>query len=136
MLAMRSGRRIDRLTRVLHEGRESGVDVFLHAQQPPDELAKRLEQCNPVNGDGGLALQMITNRGVKVWPNGIPETFCTDHWRCRLVAVDAEKKPRPVRRGELVALLGKLERGGLDVIKTEHLCTFDGTPGYALGHGQ
>ena len=37
---------------------------------------------------------------------------------------------------ELVALLGALERDGLDVIKTEHLCTFDGAPGYALGHGQ
>jgi isocitrate dehydrogenase len=113
-----------------------GVDVFVHAQQAPEELAARLQQCNRVNGQGGLALQMITNRGVKVWPNGIPETFCTDHWRCRLVAVDAEKKPRPVRQGELVDLLGKLERGGLDVIKTEHLCTFDGAPGYALGHGQ
>jgi isocitrate dehydrogenase len=113
-----------------------GVDVFLHAQQAPHDLADRLQQCNPVNGHGGLALQMITNRGVKVWPNGIPETFCTDHWRCRLVAVDGEKKPRPVRHGELVALLGRLEHGGLDVIKTEHLCTFDGAPGYALGHGQ
>jgi len=113
-----------------------GVDVFLHAQQAPGELASRLQQCNPVNGHGGLALQMITNRGVKVWPDGIPETFCTDHWRCRLVAVDAEKKPRSVQQGELVALLGALERGGLDVIKTEHLCTFDGAPGYALGHGQ
>ena len=26
---------------------------------------------------------MITNRGIKVWPEGFEETFCTDHWRCR-----------------------------------------------------
>jgi hypothetical protein len=22
---------------------------------------------------------MITNRGIKVWPDGFEETFCTDH---------------------------------------------------------
>jgi hypothetical protein len=41
-----------------------------------------------------------------------------------------------VERGELSGLLGALEAGDLDVIKTEHLCLFDGQPGYALGHGQ
>jgi isocitrate dehydrogenase len=113
-----------------------GVDVFLHARASPAALAQRLQECNPVNGHGGLALQMITNRGVKVWPDGFPETFCTDHWRCRLVAVDGAGRQRPVERGELTALLGALEAGDLDVIKTEHLCLFDGQPGYALGHGQ
>ena len=113
-----------------------GVDVFVHARTSPAELAERLLRANPVNGHGGLALQMITNRGVKVWPDGLPETFCTDHWRCRLVAVDGAKRPRPVARGELVSLLGALEGGGIEVIKTEHLCTFDGAPGYAMGHGQ
>jgi hypothetical protein len=28
---------------------------------------------------------MITNRGVKVYPDGLPETFRTDHWRCRFL---------------------------------------------------
>ncbi|MGE5161390.1 MAG: NADP-dependent isocitrate dehydrogenase [Betaproteobacteria bacterium] len=113
-----------------------GVDVFVHARTSPADLAQRLHRANPVNGHGGLALQMITNRGVKVWPDGLPETFCTDHWRCRLVAVDGAKRPRPVARGELVSLLGAFEDDGIEVIKTEHLCTFDGAPGYALGHGQ
>src|SRR5512135_3466946 len=86
-----------------------GVDVFVHARTSPAELAERLHRANPVNGHGGLALQMITNRGVKVWPDGLPETFCTDHWRCRLVAVDGAKRPRSVHRGEIVELLGALE---------------------------
>jgi isocitrate dehydrogenase len=113
-----------------------GVDVFVHARISPDALAQQLQRANPVNGHGGLALQMITNRGVKVWPDGLPETFCTDHWRCRLVAVDGNRNPRAVARGELVSLLGAFEEDGIEVIKTEHLCTFDGAPGYALGHGQ
>jgi isocitrate dehydrogenase len=30
----------------------------------------------------------------------------------------------------------RLARAGIDFIKTEHLCTFDGEPGYSLGQGQ
>ena len=40
-----------------------------------------------------LKLKMITNRGVKVYPNGFPETFCTDHWRCRFVSHNSRVKP-------------------------------------------
>jgi isocitrate dehydrogenase len=31
-------------------------------------------------------MQTIANRGVKVYPNGMPDTFTVDHWRCRFVA--------------------------------------------------
>jgi isocitrate dehydrogenase len=36
----------------------------------------------------------------------------------------------------IVELLSRLTRAGIDVIKTETLCTFDGERGYALGQGQ
>ncbi len=107
-----------------------GVDVFVHeGGGDAQALAARL-QALPVPG---LALQMITNRGVKVWPGGFAETFCTDHWRCRFVATDdgATVAPRAI-----VELLGALTDGGIDVIKTENLCTFDGERGFALGQGQ
>lgn len=56
-----------------------GVDVFLDWRKgSPTELADRLLQgC----GKDTFELRLITNRGVKVWPDGFPETFCTDHWR-------------------------------------------------------
>ena len=57
------------------------MDVFVDAVCEPDELASRLL---PVAGED-FTLQMITNRGVKVWPGGMPETNCTDHWRCRFL---------------------------------------------------
>jgi isocitrate dehydrogenase len=76
---------------------------------------------------------MITNRGVKVWPGGFPETFCTDHWRCRFVASTANSE---VVQRDIVHLLGTLTEAGVDVIKTENLCTFDGVKGFALGQGQ
>ena len=76
---------------------------------------------------------MITNRGVKVWPQGFPETFCTDHWRCRFVA---KEDGGTIGHEVIVELLSRLTRAGIDVIKTETLCTFDGERGYALGQGQ
>ena len=108
-----------------------GVDVFLdwtEADRSSDVLGEGLSRAN---GDG-LTLSMITNRGLKVWPNGAPETFCTDHWRCRFeVADDASLEQERIFK--LLLRVGEL---GYDVIKTEHLYTFDGVAGYSLGQGQ
>jgi isocitrate dehydrogenase len=107
-----------------------GVDVFVHdGRTTPDLLAERLLRLAPA----ALELQMITNRGVKVWPRGLPETFCTDHWRCRFVAAAPDAN---VSHARIVELLARLTSAGVDVIKTETLCTFDGERGYALGQGQ
>lgn len=105
-----------------------GVDVFVHAPDAsPDTLAQRLQ---PLEGER-LRLYMITNRGVKVWPEGLPETFTTDHWRCRFLARDGS-----IEHADIVALLGNLARAGFDFIKTENLCTFDGEAGYSKGQGE
>ncbi len=104
-----------------------GTDVFVHLDGiKPDDLAARLRRAETMN----LKLQMITNRGVKVWPNGLPETFCTDHWRCRFVS------DRPTTEGDVVVLLFALGNVGIDFIKLENLYRFDGEPGFALGQGQ
>jgi len=106
-----------------------GVDVFIDWNNgTPDALAQLLA---PLNTDA-LALQMITNRGVKVWPEGLEETFCVDHWRCRYMP----PQHKPLAHGEIVQLLGRFAEAGIDFIKTEHLYNFDGTPGYSLGQGQ
>lgn len=114
-----------------------GVDVFVHAADVTAEfLAGRLVTLANHPRPAGFELQMITNRGVKVWPGGFPETFCTDHWRCRFVGTDDRGRGRAVSHGEIIALLTNVAGDGLDVIKTENLCTFGGEPGYALGQGQ
>ena len=108
-----------------------GVDVFVDwddLDRDPRALGARLAEVAP----SGWRLEMVTNRGVKVWPDGLPETFCTDHWRCRF---------RPARDdattfSAVVQLLGALDELGVDVIKTEHLYSFDGERGYSLGQGQ
>ena len=107
-----------------------GVDVFIdwkESSRNPDVIGKRLEEL----GADGLKLKMITNRGVKVYPGGMPETFCTDHWRCRFVATDSI-----VSRQQVIGLLDKCDQAGFDFIKTENLYTFDGKIGYSLGQGE
>jgi isocitrate dehydrogenase len=79
-----------------------------------------------------ISLSMITNRGLKVWPNGFPETFCTDHWRCRFKPTEGFS----MRKSDIIALLAKSEEHHIDTIKTENLYSFDGVEAYSLGQGQ
>ncbi len=110
----------------------AGVDVFLEwdrADRNPNVLGAGLQQAAPP----AWQLRMITNRGVKVYPDGLPETFCTDHWRCRFVPADDDT---PVTFPQVLELLRALYEAGFDVIKTEHLYAFDGERGYSLGQGE
>ncbi len=106
-----------------------GIDVFVHQRDDSaDALAARLQAAST---DVPASLLMITNRGVKVWPNGMPETFETDHWRCRFEIDESHRDSSTV-----VALLGSLAANGIDFVKTEHLYEFDGEPAFSLGQGQ
>ncbi len=107
-----------------------GVDVFLdwdEAGRTPDLLGSRLAKL----GGNGVQLKLITNRGVKVYPDGLPETFCTDHWRCRFTAAGESVRPEQV-----VDLQRRLVKEGFDVIKTENLYTLDGERAYSLAQGE
>ncbi len=107
----------------------AGVDLFVHwGGTNPDELAARLESLNTQE----VKLSMITNRGIKVWPEGFAETFCTDHWRCRFKPVDGVA----MNKQHIIQLLSKAESVGVDAVKTENLYAFDGKPAYSLGQGQ
>lgn len=104
-----------------------GVDIFLQWREGgPETLGANLRNY----GNDQLPLQVITNRGVKVWPNGFPETFCVDHWRCRF-----KTSQERIGFGEILALQNRLNVAGYDVVKTENLYTFDGEPGFAAVHG-
>jgi isocitrate dehydrogenase len=77
-------------------------------------------------------LAMVTNRGVKVYPNGAPETFCVDHYRCRFMLHTGIKGSAAL----VAELMMRVAQAGFDVVKTEGLYTFDGEPGFSLGQGQ
>lgn len=106
-----------------------GVDVFVDNKSTDANYVASTLQAMETEG---LKLLMITNRGVKVWPNGFDETFCTNHWRCRFMP---ENKGL-VSKKEIVQLLANAIDKDVDVIKTENLYAFDGKISFSLGQGQ
>jgi len=109
-----------------------GVDVFLDwtdDNRDPNVLGEKLGKA----GNDDVELTMITNRGLKVWPKGAPETFCTDHWRCRFMSTTSGKV---VTQQQIIDLLQRVNDLSFEIIKTEQLYTFDGEPGFSLGQGQ
>jgi isocitrate dehydrogenase len=107
-----------------------GVDVFVQEEnRDPNQLAEKIKVALK---SLPLELQMITNRGVKVYPEGLKETFKTDHWRCRLVT----KNNGISNQAVLWMLLRELSQTSVEVIKTENLYLFDGEKGYSVGQGQ
>lgn len=116
-----------------------GMDVFVcDPNSRPDELAARLQTAS----QGAMQLKLITNRGVKVWPDGLPETFCTDHWRCRFVSPEVNLQDPtvvqfiPMQQRQLVNMLQGLTDSNVDVVKTENLYLFDHVRGFSLGQGE
>ncbi len=105
-----------------------GVDLFVHwPGTDPDALAVMMQGV----ALDEVKLNMITNRGIKVWPEGFEETFCTDHWRCRF-----KPEKGQLSKLQIIQLLKRAEEKGIDVVKTENLYHFDGKAAYSLGQGQ
>lgn len=106
-----------------------GVDLFVHWKgTDPNELAAMVKKLAVED----VKLSMITNRGIKVYPDGFKETFCTDHWRCRFKPVEGKS----INKKHIIDLLKSAEDISLDVVKTENLYAFDGVAAYSLGQGQ
>lgn len=105
-----------------------GVDIFVFSQDSAESFLKlaATEQWHP------LSLQMISNRGARVWPEGHPETFCVDQWRLRFMHKD---KTTPVTQTEVIKMIQEVQNTGYDVISTENLYNFDGAPGFSSAQG-
>ena len=104
-----------------------GVDLFVYwPSRNPNELA---DAMGKFAGDG-LSLQMIDNRGVKVWPAGRAETFCTDSFRCRYISDGSSSAPN------IGAVLGRVAASGIDIAAVFTLRDFDGKSGFSLAQGQ
>jgi isocitrate dehydrogenase len=107
-----------------------GVDVFLDwTKGSANELG---DSISKLSGDG-TKFSIMSNRGVKVWPGGHAETFCSDHWRCRFLS---DTDGSGISHPQIISLLKRLADAGFDFIKTENLYTFDGKPGYSLAQGE
>jgi isocitrate dehydrogenase len=104
-----------------------GADIFVAWDKATDDLAAILQKAQA----DGMKLIMMSNRGTKVWPDGFPDTICTDVYRCRF-----QKEGGGVSGALVADQIAKIEAASLDVVKFESLYTFDGQPGFSLGQGQ
>jgi len=104
-----------------------GIDVFVYwPSRNPNALAGTVGKL----AADGLSLQMIDNRGVKVWPDGNAWTFCTDSFRCRFMA------DGPTDMSKLLGVVNRIAQAGIDIAVTQPLRTFNGTAGFTLAQGQ
>jgi isocitrate dehydrogenase len=105
-----------------------GVDIFIDKPSAtPDDLAAVLNAIDVA----GAKLTIISNRGTKVWPDGNPDTFWSDHWSCRF-----EADGGTFANAHVVKLLDAIGAAGLDAVKTEGLYTFGSERGFSLAQGQ
>jgi isocitrate dehydrogenase len=74
----------------------------------------------------------MSNRGVKVYPEGFPETHMGEQFRCRFQSTSGGAVSNP----QIIGLLQRINQTGLEFVKLENLCTFDGERGYSLGQGE
>ena len=105
-----------------------GLDVFVYwPSRDAGELAAAMGKL----AGQGQQLQMIDNRGVKVWPAGLAaaETFCTDSFRCRFISQSGTM-------GALIDLQRRIADAGIEIAMTETLRTFNGQAGFTLAQGQ
>ena len=105
-----------------------GVDIGLNYDGKADDLAAMVQPCLTEN----LELKIISNRGVKVWPDGAAETFCTDNWRLRFEG----KGGQPVKTSEVVQLLSNLNEADMNFTNALMLHSFDGERGYTKAQGE
>ena len=104
-----------------------GIDVFVYW---PSRNANDLAAAVGKLAGDGLSLQMIDNRGVKVWPAGRAETFCTDSFRCRFLSEGA------IDMGKCIDVLKRVSEAGIEIASTQSLRNFGGQAGYTLAQGQ
>lgn len=104
-----------------------GVDVSITWNDTADALAAAVLPCI---GDV-LELKVISNRGVKVWPNAQPGIFCADNFRLRILG----KGGKHVKTSEIVALLTRMNEADLNFTRAVMLHNFDGEPGFSATAG-
>ena len=109
-----------------------GVDLFVGWEGKLEELVEITTKL----ADRDLNLQLISVRGLKVWPfthNIRPPLDGVDHWRLRFISKSQEKI---TKHEEILYLLGRFNQLSIDFLKTENLYTYDGELGFSLAQGE
>jgi isocitrate dehydrogenase len=80
-----------------------------------------------------MQFKMVSSRGLTVWPESSGLPYSNDQWRCRFLRIDNSKS---LIAADVIELFVELNKAGLEVIKHETLCSFDGIKGFSMGQGE
>ncbi len=106
--------------KTVHSRELVGTDVFIYSR----DTAKALSDRFGGRTIGGMTCKYIGNRGAKIYPNGMEQTFCIEQFRLRFMRDKCTLH-------DIITLQKELTEDGVDIIKLEHLFDIDGTPGYS-----
>lgn len=98
-----------------------GIDVFVHS---PKGIPK-LPECL-----GKLRLQMISNRGTKVYPGATPPIVLVDWYRCRYLSESV------LNDNDILEALSQLTSAGIVWMHVEKLHHVNGTALYSKAQGE
>lgn len=106
-----------------------GVDVFVEWEEGcPKDLGEKLTAITPE----GMELNVVANRGMKVYPMpNDDQQIIGDSWCCRF-----RGKNGNADNGQIQTLLANISNAGIDWVKVENLYTFDGERGFSLLQGE
>jgi len=108
-----------------------GVDVVLNwNNDKPDLLAQEIVKLVK---ESELGLQMISIKGLKIWPNMKDVVMKSDEWSLRFVPTSEVKV---ISHAAIVKLLEKLSASGFDFVRTNNLYLFDDKLGFSLAQGE
>jgi isocitrate dehydrogenase len=108
-----------------------GIDLYINFKYNKIEELVDLLKLNSTNLV--LQLQMISSRGLQIWPVNVNENEKSDLTRCRFVS---NKENKEVLNQDILSLLTLCYDKDIDVVKTENLYLYDGKIGFSLSQGQ
>lgn len=108
-----------------------GVDVTINWQEGnPSPLADKI---NEIVAGSEVGLQMISVKGLKVWPEASGANILTDEWNLRFVPTATEKV---ITHADIVKLLRNLSNANIDFVRINNLYLFDNKLGFSLAQGE
>ena len=106
-----------------------GADLFVHWYgQDVQALSEKLLAIS----DERMSLNLISCKGLKMWPDVQNEMDVTDRYRARFLP---ESEDTVLTHQDVADLLNRAAEDGVDFIKVETLFTFDGKPGFSATQG-
>jgi isocitrate dehydrogenase len=102
-----------------------GADFYVAFKGSNKEIGPKVEAVKTDK----MSFKMISSRGLTVWPESSGLSYSNDQWRCRFMGSNLTPK-------DIINMLSALNDAGIEVIKHETLCSFDGKNGFSMGQAE